>query len=157
MALGILGRSLGECYPWEALTVMKQYLALLRRVYVMHSITSNYVNILNAQTIISTCRSNLGQHDEALVLRREIYAEFVASIGISQEDTIQSGNNVVDSLLNLQLWEEAKALLLDRLLPAARHSLGADHDLTLGLNQNLGTVFLAGGSEHTRDDPCLNI
>ena len=155
MALGILGRSLGECYPWEALTVMKQYLALLRRVYVMHSITSNYVNILNAQTIISTCRSNLGQHDEALVLRREIYAKHVAMRGVSNENTIICGSNVVNSLLWLRNLDEAKLLLRDQLLPTARRSLGPDHELTLSLNYNLVDA-LASAPEDTRDDLRLN-
>ena len=52
-------------------------------------------------------------------------------------------------------WNQAISLARDQLPPLARQSMGADHTLTLDLNQDLA-VFLSGNPECTRDDPRLN-
>ena len=78
----------------------------------------------------------------------------VATRGVSHEYTLTSGLNLCNSLNQLGDWEEAKTLMRD-LLPAARRSLGADHELTLKLNKNLAAV-LHNSPECTRDDPRLN-
>ena len=38
------------------------------------------------------------------------------------------------SLIELELWDEAQTLQRDELLPAARLTLGGDHELTLTLD-----------------------
>ena len=70
---------------------------------------------------------------------------------IASRAVIQSGYNLSGSLIALEAWDEARTLLSDELLPAARRSLGADHDLTLGLNQSLAQALKANPAS-TRDD-----
>ena len=82
------------------------------------------------------------------------YAKLVATRGISHEETILCGLNLSGSLIGQELRDEAK-LLVRKLLPAARQSLGADHNCTLLLNRNLG-VLLQHDPKRTRDDPRLN-
>ena len=127
----------------DALPVLKAYLALTERY------CPNVRGVLTAQGNLATCLGNLGRSDEAVILEREIYDRRVAMQGISHEETILTGNNLVGSLINLKRLEEAKSLLRDQLLPAARQSLGADHHITLGLNLNL--VMALKSPEHTRD------
>ena len=136
--------------PEEALAVFEANLVSRRRYW-----SHREGAILAAQANISSCLGELGRCDEALVLRREIYARRVATLGVSHEVTILNGGNVVISLNHLELWEESKKLASDQLLPAARRSLGADHDLTLRLNQNLAAA-LANDPRRTRDDLRLN-
>ena len=109
--------------------------------------------VITGQGNLANCLYELNRHDEALALNREIYAS--AALGVSNERTIMCGVNLASSLLGLELWDEAAPLLRDQLLPAARRSLGADHHLTLGVNQNLATG-LADNPECTRDDPRFN-
>jgi len=106
--------------------------------------------ILVLQGNLANCLDNLGRRDEALVLEREIYARQMAVQGLNK-DSIISGLNLAASLGKSQLWDEAKALTRDRLLPAALQLLGADHHLTLTLNLNFAGA-LAQSPERTRDD-----
>ena len=55
--------------------------------------------------------------------------------------TILAGSNLVASMLSLELWDEAKSLARDN-LPAARQSLGADHDETLKINRRLAAALV---------------
>mmetsp|Transcript_15463 Transcript_15463/g.46384 ORF Transcript_15463/g.46384 Transcript_15463/m.46384 type:complete len:127 (-) Transcript_15463:50-430(-) len=112
-------------------------------------------DMLGAQSNIAGCLGSLGRDVEALVLIRDIYAGFVATLGLSHENTLGFGNNLVLSLDRCKLWDESKSLLRDQLLPASRQSLGADHNVTLTLNQNL-TYALHTDPDHTRDDLRLN-
>mmetsp|Transcript_4645 Transcript_4645/g.14060 ORF Transcript_4645/g.14060 Transcript_4645/m.14060 type:complete len:164 (-) Transcript_4645:38-529(-) len=108
-------------------------------------------DMLGAQSNIAGCLGSLGRDVEALVLIRDIYAGFVATLGLSHENTLGFGNNLVLSLDRCKLWDESKSLLRDQLLPAARRSLGFDHDLTLRLGRSLA-VALTRNPESTRDD-----
>mmetsp|Transcript_26250 Transcript_26250/g.80787 ORF Transcript_26250/g.80787 Transcript_26250/m.80787 type:complete len:119 (+) Transcript_26250:3-359(+) len=74
----------------------------------------------------------------------------VAWKGVSHEETIHDGSNLLVSLLLLKLWGESKTLA-HQLLPAARRSMGADHDITLRLTENLAYA-LQDDPERTRDD-----
>ena len=130
--------------------MLEAKLALMRR-YWPHA----KEDMLGAQSNIAGCLGSLGRDVEALVLIRDIYAGFVATLGLSHENTLGFGNNLVLSLDRCKLWDESKSLLRDQLLPAARRSLGFDHDLTLRLGQRLA-VALTRNPESTRDDPCLN-
>ena len=84
------------------------------------------------------------------MLKRVIYARFVAIHGVSHEVTITSGNNLASSLVMLDLWDEATPFLRD-LLPEARRSLGPDHSVTLRIRRSLAdTLHFRPGS--TRND-----
>ena len=146
--MGVLGNALRlNRQPEEALPMLEACLALRRRYW-----PRSVGMILSAQTNIASCLSALGRHDEALVLKREVYARRVATRGISHLDTIFTASNIVASMLSLELWDEAKSLGRDHLLPVARQSLGADHDETLKINHRLAAA-LVDHPESTRDHP----
>ena len=142
----LLDSSLGE----EALTVFEANLALVRRYW-----SHDEAVVLSVQTNIAVCLSGLERDDEALALKRGIYAKEVATLGVSHKNTILDGNNIAGTMLDLQLWDEAKAFIRDQLLPTAQTSLGPDDDLTLLLNQNLA-IALRNDPGHTRNDLRLN-
>ena len=97
--------------------------------------------LLDAQMSLASCLGTLGRLEESLVLQREIYARRLAISGASHEGTIISGSNLLATLNMLGRWDEAKPLARDQLLPAARQSLGADHDTTLKLTKNLACTL----------------
>ena len=150
LAIEKLGNALRGSRPEEALPVLEANLALRRR-YWPHAEQA----VLAAQANAACCLDDLGRFDEALVLKREIYARRVATMGVSHERTILSGNNLVASLEQEMLWNEAKTFLCDELLPATRRMLGDDHNTTLVIRRNLGDV-LRGDPESTRDHLRLN-
>ena len=145
--MGVLGDALVRSRSEEALPVLEASLALTRRYW-----SRDEKSILCAQSGLANCLNRLRRHDEALVLQRDVYARFVAIKGLSHERTILAGSNLVGSLNNLKLWNESKPLLCD-LLPAARQSLGSDHDLTLGLHYSLA-VALVNNPGRTRENLC---
>ena len=71
--------------------------------------------------------------------------------GVSHDRTVLSGANTAGCLLTLELYEELKPMVRDQLLPAARRSLGADHDYALGLDRELAAALFMD-PRHTRDN-----
>ena len=149
-AMAALGNGLRETSrPDEALPVLEANLALMRRYW-----SRDKGNIFTTQANLASCLADLGRLDEALVLERDIYAKQVASLGVSHQDTIGCGLNLAISLVMSKRYEQAKFLLSDQLLPAARRTLGADHDLTLKLNNTLvGALY--DDPEGTRETTCV--
>ena len=146
MGLGLLGAALRESRPEEALPILNANLALKRRYWPYAEET-----ILISQSNIGACLAEMGRHEEALVLIREVYARRVAMHGVSDELTIRDGSCLAHSLFALNLWDEAKSFVRDQLLPVALRSLQADDDLTLQIQQILATT-LQMDPKHTRDD-----
>ena len=70
----------------------------------------NLLGLLFFIGALGACFYKLGRHDEALVLRREVYARRLATLGNLEENTILAGCNVVCSLINLELWDEVATL-----------------------------------------------
>merc|ERR1712129_162283 len=64
--------------------------------------------------------------------------------------TIQGGFNLAVSLNSVERWSESRSLVRDQLLPVARQSLGAEHNITLRLEINVA-INLMGNPERTRD------
>ena len=102
-------------------------------------------NILATQTNLATTYDALGRHEEALRLRRDVYSGHVRLHGEEHSQTILNANNIVLSLLNLQRFEEVKALLR-RKLPVARRVLGNEHEVTLSIRLDLCRATLDGES-----------
>ena len=130
--------------------MLEANLALRRRYFSHHA-----QRIIGAQNNLAICLTSLARHDEALKLKREIYASSVALQGVSSEQTLLLGSNLVNSLINQKHWDEAISLARDQLLPAARESLGADHELMLRINHTLAGALVAV-SESPRDNLRLN-
>ena len=149
LAMGILGTALSaNQQPKDALPALEAYVALNRRY------NGDANAVIAAQTNLTNCLTQLGRRDEALALSREIYENRAAMLGASHEDTILSGVNLSSSLRDLGRFDEVKSLVRDKLLPAARQTLGADHNFTLKANQRLIDV-LVNDPKRTRDDPAF--
>ena len=145
--MGLLGSVLSDSgRPEEALPVFEAALALTLRYG-----SQGENPILFLQHNLASCLDILKRHDEALVIRREVYARRQVVNGVSHEQTIGSGCNVACSLMDLGRWDESRTLLRDQLLPAARRSLGSDHDFTLNIVSNIAEV-LRDNPERTRND-----
>ena len=150
VAMGILGCVLSWPRPGEALPILESTLALYRRFYRPARPGDGENKILSIKAGMVTCLSGIGRRDEALVLQREVFAGYVAAMGVLYKTTISNGNQLAEMLNVMERWDEAIALSRE-LLPAARQSLGADHEITLFINQNLVYAL-----ERTRDDLRLN-
>ena len=144
-SVGILGSAISR--PEEALPVREANLALTRRYF-----SRDQDAVLGAQSNLADCIDDLGRCDEALVLRREVYARQVATFGMPHKNTILEGYNLADSMIKLELYDESTTMVRDELLPAARRLLGPDHDLTISLNENLAKCIVMANSDYTRDD-----
>ena len=110
---------------------------------------------ITATDHFAACLEDVGRTGQALVLRREVYASFVALLGVSHDRTIRTGGKLTALLVDSHLWGETKQLLRNKLLPAAQRSLGTEHELIIRLKLHLVTA-LCDDPEHTRDDPALN-
>ena len=144
MAMNLLGAGLSEAYHFEdALTVLEAELAMKRRL------GSSEQNILVAQTNIALCYYKLGRHQEALDLRREIYARGLA-LGVPSKDLFIDVLNLSWSMKECGLCAESKSFLREQ-LPAARRALGADHDTVIQLRwQHADALRLSDGA--SRED-----
>ena len=149
-AMAALGNALRTSQRKEALPVLEANLALVRRYF-----SQSDDAILAAQTNIGSCLDELGRDEDALALKRAIFAKRAATVGVSHERTILAGSHLVVSLQRVHRWDEATALLRDQLLSVARRLLGADHDLSIALSLSLA-VCLSDSPERTRYDPRLN-
>ena len=105
---------------------------------------------LAAQNNIASTYENLGRNEEALSLRRQVYSGRLKLNGEENEATIRAVYNYAYSLIILERFEEAKALLL-KAMPIARRVLGDNDRLTLKLRCNYAVVlYKADGA--TLDD-----
>ena len=148
-SMELLGGALRLSKPEDSLSVLKKVLALRRRFF--HPIKG----VLELQTNIAGCLSELGRSDEALVLFREIYKKSAVAFGVSHEVTLVNGSNLVTLMHRASLFDETRHFLRDQLLPEARRSLGADHDVTLKIRQCLSATLFENPNG-TRDEPRLN-
>ena len=88
---------------------------------------------------------NLGRHEEALRLRREVYAKTLDRCGPSHQVTLQTAEHLSQSLFYTSKLAEAKELLLES-IPKAQASLGDDSFWTLRLRSSYGRVLRKLGS-----------
>mmetsp|Transcript_13385 Transcript_13385/g.39912 ORF Transcript_13385/g.39912 Transcript_13385/m.39912 type:complete len:222 (+) Transcript_13385:1-666(+) len=145
MAMGVLGSGLGTNKRFaEALPVLETHLALNRRY------SSDENSVLVALSGVAICLENVGRPDESLVIKRDIYARRVATLGASHPETLRNGMNLAILLVKLKLWDDAKSLLHKLLRPAQR-SLGADNETTLNIQFTLSSALL-NNPNYTRDD-----
>ena len=108
----------------EALSVKEGHLSTLRRIGAPEE------SILIVQNNLAITYSNLGRHEEALRLRREVYSGRLKLDGKEHENTLIAANNYAESLLILHRVKEAKKLMRRTML-VARRVLGEDDDTTL--------------------------
>ena len=127
MAMNLLGGGLADAGRNEdALLVKEAELSMKRRL------GDEEDGILIAQSNVACTYSDLGRHEEALLMRRNVYSGTLRLYGEEHEDTLLETYNYADSLVNLERFEEAKALLR-KMMPVARHVFGDCHEDMLRL------------------------
>jgi tetratricopeptide (TPR) repeat protein len=126
MAMSLLGNGLYEAgYQEDALSVREADLAMMRRIGDCEE------NRLSVQGNLANSYQIHGRYEEANCLWREAYSGRLKLGGEEHEHTLRSANNYAISLVNLERFEEAKALLR-KTLPVAQRALG-DDQVTLRL------------------------
>ncbi|CAH0369192.1 unnamed protein product [Pelagomonas calceolata] len=73
-------------------------------------------------------------------MRRDVYSGRLKLNGEEQETTLRAANNYADSLVNLERFEEAKALMR-KTMPVVRRVLGDGHRLTLKMRKMYATAL----------------
>ena len=125
-AMTLLGAGLSAADQDEdALSVEEAELAMKRRLGYSED------TILVVQGNLACTYVELGRKEEALQMRRDVYSGRLRLQGEEDPKTLLAANNYALSLIiNLQRFEEAKALLR-KTIPVARRVLGENHYLIL--------------------------
>ena len=139
-AMNLLGSGLSKAKLHEdALSVGEAELAMERRL------GADEDSILITQGNLATIYRELGLHEKALRLRRDVYFGFLKLNGEDHRDTLIAANNYAMNLLDLRRFKEAKRVLR-KVIPVALRVLGAEHNLTLSLREDLCRATLCGDS-----------
>ena len=125
LAMNLLGNGLHDAKHFEdLLNVQEAELSMERRLGAPEA------SILATQGNLATTYDRLGRHEEALRRWQDVYSSWLNLCGEENEYTLLSANNYATSLLNLQRFEEAKALM-HKMVPVARRALGESNEITL--------------------------
>ncbi len=124
-AMTVLGTGLHAARHYEdELPVREAELAMRRRLFDSEDL------LLVTQGNLACTYHQLGREEEALSIRRDVYAGYLKLFGKDHEETLREAGNYAATLKDLRRFEEAKALLRE-LIPVARRALGALHITTL--------------------------
>ena len=129
LALGTLGNGLFVVgHHEDALSVMEATLDIERRL------GAKLESVLIMQGNIASCYQALRRDEQALSMRRDLYAANSKLQGEEHEDTVAAALNYANCLLRLKRFREAKALLHET-MPTARRVLGEGHYYTLTMQE----------------------
>ena len=105
-------------------------------------------NMLALQNNLASSYQQLGQGEQALRMKRDVYSGYLNLFGEEDEKTLQAALNYAGALQNLRRLKEAKSLL-GKTLPLAGRVLGEGCETTLrmrgyyaGLLSNDGSASL---------------
>ena len=144
-AMGELGNGLFAVdHHEEALSVREAELSMLRRI------GASKDNMLGTQSNLACTYEMNGRLEEALSLRRDAYSGYVKLYGAEHGSTLLAANNTASTLLKLERYQEAKALLR-RTLPVARRVLGENDETTIRMRWIFGHALNLDASA-TLDD-----
>ena len=124
MAMNRLGNGLLVAKHPDALSVKETELSMLRRL------GASEADMLVVQSNLANAYGELGRFEDALRMHRDVYSARLELQGEHHSRTLTAANNYATSLLDLQCYAEAKALLR-KTLPVARRILTDDNELTL--------------------------
>ena len=140
MAMTQLGNGLSDaCHDEDALSVQEAELSTLQRLGAPEG------NILAVKGNLAGTYQELGRHELALSMRREIYSECLRLYGEESIDTLREADNYAMNLIEARRFKEAKRILRKR-IPVARRVLGPEHDLTMSMREDLCRATLDGDS-----------
>ena len=133
-AINVLGNGLtGAKHYEDALSVKEAELSMLQRIGAPEE------HMLAVRSNLAITYQRLGRSEQALSMRRDVYTGVLKLYGgVENEKTLGVALNYANTLLQLQRFEEVKALLR-KTIPVARRVLGEGSDLTLRLR----TIYAA--------------
>ena len=135
LAMSLLGSGLYAAgHHEDALSVGEAELAMKRRLGVTEE------SILITQGNLAVTYSALRRDEEAMCLRRDVYAARLRLHGEEHRQTLIAANNFANSLIFLKRFGEAKSLLR-KTMPAARRILGDSDEDTLRLRWTYARAF----------------
>ena len=133
--MSMLGNGLYEAEHYEdALSVRETELSMLHRIKAPEG------NILAAKGNLAISYEFVERYDEALRIRRDLYAGRLRQNGEEHKDTLIEVNNLANLFFRLDRFGEVKSLLR-RAMPTARRVLGEGHALTLRIWLSYGRVL----------------
>ena len=132
----------------EALAVFEARLAMQRSLGPRYCGTEE---IVASEDGIATLYNSLGMYDEGLKMKRDIYARRVALHGDSHSASLEAATALVQSLVQVGKFLEAKNFLRE-LIPVARRVWGRESDQWLRQQWMYGNVLCEEGSAPTLDD-----
>jgi len=109
--------------------------------YMMLRVGASGVYMLVTQGNLASTYAELGRHEEALSMRRDVYYGLLKLKGEEHGETLREANNYVSTFMQLKRRTEAKRLAQKTLL-VARRVLGESHELTLTMRMNYAMTIL---------------
>ena len=97
-------------------------------------------DILATQNNIANTYQSLGQSEQALQLKQDIYSGMLKLKGEESRNTILAANNYANGLLTLERYAEAKSLLR-KTIPLARRVLGESDALNFRMRKICATAL----------------
>ena len=145
MAMSVVGNGLHDAKHYEdALSVQEAQLSMMRR----RGAPEEQVLVVQGNLAISY--GELGHHEKTLSMEQDVYSGWLKLQGEEDPHTLQAALNYGCSLLDLQRFEEAKALLR-KTVPLARRVLGESDPTTLKMRKIFAeALYLDDGA--TLDD-----
>ncbi len=136
LAINVLGNGLTEAKHYEdALSVKEAELSILQRIGAPEE------HMLAVRNNLGVTYARLGRSEQALSMRRDVYTGVLKLYGGEEnEKTLGVALNYANTLVQLQRFEEVKALLR-KTMPAARRVLGEGNDLALRLKKIYATAL----------------
>ena len=124
-AINQLGNGLSEakCHE-DALSVKQVELSLLQRL------GSPMEHMLITKGNLALTYKQLGRHEDALILNRDVYLGCLKLLGKQHKETLREGNNYAVALLIADRFAETKSLMR-KIIPVARRVLDEDNHLLL--------------------------
>ena len=126
------------------IVVQEAELAMLRRI------GGSENDILATQNNIANTYQSLGQSEQALQLKQDVYSGMLKLKGEESRNTILAANNYANGLLALQRYAEAKSLLR-KTIPVARRVLSESDALNFRMRK-IFAITLYEPPEATRGD-----
>ncbi len=129
MAMNVLGNGLFDGKQFaDAASVFETALSMKRRL------GASSDSILVAQSNLANTYRQLGRLEEAVCLRRDVYAGWLQLKGEEDIETLQAVSNCADSFLSHRRFEETK-LLMRKMMPITRRVLGDENILMLRMKK----------------------
>ena len=135
MAINVLGLCLHDAEHYQdALLVKEAEFSMLQRL------GGSEADMLVVRGNLASTYQALGRLEQALSIKRDVYAGYLKLFGEEHPDTLRVANNHADSLCRLRRFKEAKALLR-KIIPVARRVLRDSHEQTLQMRTNYAAAL----------------